>query len=214
MGNCQMQIVIRNHGIIYIIIFWVIVIMSSCKTNYMVETRIVTIKNQCFRNAIYYMFSFADSNINCKYDLYYLIKGQKDNETECFILKSTSIPEIASKFGQAVLFTDTIDNHILLFPKNTIDVVELDGKEFPLLPRGDCKNNQGFKTNNDNVISFGGCESIEWLFLLSNNKIQVTDIKHYKVNMYDWLIYAKDTTCVDNPLLYQIDFIEEQPSDN
>ena len=64
------------------------------------------------------------------------------------------------------------------------------------------------------VFSFDGCESIEWLFLLSNNKIQVTDIKHYRVNMYDWLIYTKDTICVDNPLLYQIEFIEDPPSDN
>lgn len=214
MGSYHTHIKIRNHSIIYIIIFGVIIILNSCKTSYMVETRIVTINNQCFRNVIYSMFSFADSIIDCKYDLYYLIKDQKGTGFECFILKSTNIPEIASEFTQTVLFMDTIDNHILLFPENTIDVVELDGKEFPLLPRGDYKKKQGFKTNNDDVFSFDGCESIEWLFLLSNNKIQVTDIKHYRVNMYDWFIYTKDTICVDNPLLYQIEFIEDPPSDN
>lgn len=214
MESYHTHIIIRNHSIIYIIIFWVIIILNSCKTNYMVETRIVTINNQCFRNTIYSMFSFADSIIDCKYDLYYLIKDQRRTGFECFILKSTNIPEIASEFTQTVLFMDTIDNRILLFPENTIDVVELDGKEFPLLPRGDCKKKQGFKTNNEDVFSFDGCESIEWLFLLSNNKIQVTDIKHYRVNMYDWLIYTKDTICVDNPLLYQIEFIEDPPSDN
>ena len=202
---------IRN-GVICLLLLLDVCLLSSCKTNNVVKVKIVTINNECIRNVVGNMFSFADSITDCKYDYYYLIKNQGEKETESFTLQSTNIQEIYSHFGKTTLLMDTLGGHILLFPEKTLDFIGGYGEVHCLKTIKtiiDDKNNSTEKSVSNEALTFDGCEDVTWHFNYHNNKIQVTDIDNYRMNLYDWLIYAKDTMCMDNPLLYRIEIIED-----
>ncbi len=207
-----------NHikkGVICLLLLLDACLLSSCKTNNVVKAKIVTINNECIRNVVGNMFSFADSITGCKYDYYYLIKDHGEKETDSFTLQSTNIQEIYSHFGKTTLLMDTLGGHILLFPEKTLDFIGGYGEVHCLKTIKtiiDDKNNSTEKSVSNEALTFDGCEDVTWHFNCYNNKIQVTDINNYRMNLYDWLIYEKDSLCVDNPLQYQIEFIEDAPS--
>ncbi len=113
---------IKKNGVICLLLILDVCLLSSCKTNNVVKAKIATINNECIRNVVDNMLSFADSITDCKYDYYYLIKNQDEKE-ESYTLQSTNIQEIYSHFGKTTLLMDTFGGHILLFPEKTVDYV-------------------------------------------------------------------------------------------
>ena len=202
---------IKKNGVICLLLLLDVCLLSSCKTNNVVKAKIATINNECIRNVVDNMLSFADSITDCKYDYYYLIKNQDEKE-ESYTLQSTNIQEIYSHFGKTTLLMDTLGGHILLFPEKTVDYVGGYGKIHLLKTIIDDKNNSTDKFVGNEDLTFDGCEDVIWHFNYNNNRIQVIDINNYRMNLNDWLIYEEDSLCFDNPLRNQIEFIEDAPS--
>ena len=84
---------IKKIGVICLLLILDVCLLSSGKTNNVVKAKIATINNECIRNVVDNMLSFADSITDCKYEYYYLIKNQ-DDKAESFTLQSTNIQEI------------------------------------------------------------------------------------------------------------------------
>lgn len=204
---------IKINGAICFLLLFDVCLLSSCKTNNVVKAKIATINNECIRNVVDNMLSFADSITDCKYEIYYLIKNQEE-KAESYTLQSTNIQEIYSRFGKTTLLMDTLGGHILLFPEKTVDFVGGYGKVHFFKTIIDDINNSTDKSVGNEDLTFDGCEDVTWHFNYNNNRIQVIDIKNYRINLSDWLIYEEDSLCFDNPLRYQIEFIEETPSSN
>ena len=76
---------IKKNGVICLLLLLEVCLLSSCKTNNLVKAKIATINNECIRNVVDNMLSYADSITDCKYEFYYLIKNQ-DDKAESFTL--------------------------------------------------------------------------------------------------------------------------------
>ncbi len=176
----------------------------------MVKAEIVKINDVCLRNGVERMLSFSDSIIDCRFEYYYLMRAQGDEEIESFILKAASVGDISERFGQMNLLADTISGHILFFSNNTIDAYVGERGENKVMKIVGDKHSKEYDVLD---ITFDGCEKTAWKFYYRNNKVYVTNVQNYRITLYDWLIFAKDTCCIDNPLQYQIEFIEETPDD-
>lgn len=186
------------------------VILSSCGI-VSFTAKSTLIEERCLCDAIQQMIDCSENRFHYNYPFFFL-SSKSGRMADTFSLQSTTFKEMFLKSKEEALFVENINGKNVFFTaelKNISYNILSDNKFIQL--KSDFKKLE--KYVKDDAFTFDdGVEEIEWLFI-NNGKYQVIDVENCWLQLNDWLHFAKDTSCIDNPLYYDVEVIELESSE-
>jgi len=193
----------------YILLLMLAAICFSCKSGETIVARSATLKDDCLRNTIKQMIDFYEQKVCLGEVKYYYLSD--DYMFHYLHLDSKNLNQISFLLGypKDTILVDAIAGKYIFISKDLQDIVNVNNqiKTFKT-----SMSNEKYIENRAKSFTFGWEPGMEWTFT-SERKYRVITMSG-PLNEHDWEKFATNQDCIDLPQIYEIEFIEEDSSDD